>query len=154
MPNVPYCLAVFSFRDASDSVSFFTGYLGTTDVNAARVAAGALGAALGGASKCTLVSYSLTWSTRVNYARGPGPQLGATTGVFVWQTAAVGEYAVTYLPAIKQILIDETSSTGIAINLARPEIISLIAELQNGAWCSPFGNDLTAVDSAFVQFAP
>jgi hypothetical protein len=81
----------------------------------------------------------------------PAPGAGDRTrcGVFVFETTAPGQLAVIVVPGLRPDLVDTT--TPYLVNMANPAILALIAALQSGPWCSPFGYPLANCVAALVE---
>jgi hypothetical protein len=122
---------------------------GTTPINTARAAIQSLLAPLGALTTCAIIGYSISYHTHISDERGDPGAAVWSRGIFIWRTATPSELAITYIPGIKESLVDPTT-----MEIAADSVAGLLSELTSGIWVTPFGYTLSELGAAFVQIEP
>jgi hypothetical protein len=136
-----------SVADASDSIGHFSLW-----IRAAATAAQGQ-AALAQLRSLLPTSCSPAYGI-VRYAMtelDPAPGAGDRTrcGVFLFKTTAPGQLAVVVVPGLRPDLVDTVAP--LQVDMTNPAVLALIAALQSGLWCSPFGYPLADCIAALVE---
>lgn len=86
----------------------------------------------------------------------PSPASNATVaGILIFNTATAGEYAIVEIPGIREeFIIIAGEGAGVQLDTEAPAIADLVTQLVSGAWCNPWGFQLTALAGAMVQIRP
>jgi hypothetical protein len=143
----------FSLVDSSDSIGNMSVWLADgVDLDAA-VAAGATFRGL--VAPCTdavFVRQSVVYSAVVS------PRPIAPTGADSSRVGGLifscdtGELDIIELHGIKdEMLMTTGPGAGLLIDRTNTAIVALVNELISGLWCNPFGYDVLALESAYLQ---
>ncbi len=88
--------------------------------------------------------------TELDAATGGGD--ATRCAVFVFETTTPNQLAVVEIPGLRPELVDTTAPY--LIDMTAPSVVALIAELQSGAWCNPFGYTLSGCVAGLVEIRP
>lgn len=148
----PVAQVVLTWVDGTGTSTTTRHWIGSgTGAAAAIAAAESLAAAAAGLSGCALARVSVTYSSG-NIATEPRGDGSGEAGVFVFDTATAGQYAVVTVPAIPAALHPGLpAGDGVTIAPAAPTVLALVEELVAGPWCNPFGHQLVELAAAYVQ---
>jgi hypothetical protein len=83
--------------------------------------------------------------------QAPGAGDGTRCAVFIFETSAPGQFAVISVPGLRLDLVD--TAEPLRVNRQAPAVAALIAELQFGIWCNPFGYSLTNCIETLVEYS-
>ncbi len=143
----------FSLLDASGSIGNMSLWLKDgVDVAAAQSAAATLRGLVAVATGAVFVRQAIVFSWIELSA--PAPIAGADNSrvgglIFSCDT---GELEIAELHGIKDETIMTTGpGAGLLLDRTNTAIVGLVDELIAGIWCNPFGFDLLALESAYLQ---
>jgi hypothetical protein len=74
------------------------------------------------------------------------------TGVFIFSTEDDNPYAVVEVPGLKDsVLVTTGPGAGVDIDTGNPDAADFIAIVEDGIYCSPFGDDIATIVTAYLQ---
>lgn len=110
-----------------------------------------LAASAAGLSGCRVARVSVTYRDegQSETLRGNGT---GETGVFIFDTATPGQFALVALPAVRlELHPAPPAGDGITIDPTNLAVFNLVERLVNGPWCNPFGHPISALAAAYIQ---
>lgn len=145
---------IYTVRDGTDT-SGLVKFHARAGVEAAAAHAGATQrrGLLAAVTGCVLVRQSVSYS-RIESAPA-APLVGALApfvGVFVFDTATAGQFAVLTVPGLLPALLMTTGcAAGLDVDRTQPAIVALVEHLQSGSFCNPWGYQLGDLVAAYMQ---
>jgi hypothetical protein len=151
--QLPAALLHVSWRDESESLATTRVSLSPIAVAEAIAAAADLVETMRPATGCTCTGYSIVYPYYVSDAPASGPQLRHQVGMFVFRCDGTDQWLTLTVPGIAESLIDP-NPPGVEIITTAPAIQTLVQAVIDGQLCNPFGYQVIALETAFVQFIP
>lgn len=102
-------------------------------------------------SSCTPIAARLTY-TADEQAPAAGAGDSSRCAVLVFETTAADQLAVIAVPGLRPGLVDPADPR--LVHRTAAPVLALIAALQTGIWCNPFGYSLTNCIAALVENKP
>jgi hypothetical protein len=90
--------------------------------------------------------------TELAPAAGAGDRTRCAVFIFETTTAPPAQLAVIVVPGLRPHLVAATTPP--QVDMSNPAVLALIAALQSGLWCSPFGYGLGNCIAALVEIRP
>lgn len=144
---------LFSVLDSSDSIGHMSFWLADgVDLAAAAAAADTIRGLAAACMDCVFVRQSVVFSSVV--APRPSTPTSADhtqVGVLIFSTTG-DEYAIIGIDGLSPATLLTTGpGAGVLIDVTNAGIAALVAALISGDWCNPFGDQLVALESAYLQ---
>jgi nucleoside phosphorylase len=127
-----------------------------TTVAAGRAAADTFTSRVTGLSGTTIDRQFLVYrGAESPMPAAPGPTGLVNAGVFVFSTTTADHYAIVQLPALRpDLLLTTGAGAGLVIDQTAADVIAFTDAMVNGVFCDPFGNQIAALEAAFLQYRP
>lgn len=143
----------FSLLDASDSIGNMSFWLADgVDLAEIESAAATLRSLIAACTDAVFIRQSVVFSA----VESPRPDAGAgadasRVGGLIF-SCDTGELDIIEIHGLKdEMLMTTGPGAGLLIDRTNTAIIDLVAELISDIWCNPFGFDLLALESAYLQ---
>jgi hypothetical protein len=142
-----------TLRDETDSRAAWRVSLRPSTAPAAAAAAAVdLLNRLDALSGCSPTGFSIVYPYHVSDAPASGPQQRHQVALFVFRCDGVDQWLTLTVPGIAETYI--TATPGRVIDTAATPIVNLVQAVIDGQFCNPFGYQVVALETAFVQFVP
>lgn len=143
----------FSLLDASDSIGNMSFWLADgVDLGDIESAAATLRGLIAACSDAVFIRQSVIFPA----VESPHPVAGigadaSRVGGLIF-SCDTGELDIIEVHGLKdEMLMTTGPGAGLLIDRTNPVIVDLVDELTGGIWCNPFGFDLLALESAYLQ---
>lgn len=146
-----------SLVDESGSAAGVHAWMRAGTTVAAGAAGGlALAGAVGDLSGASVLAYHVVYrGVEAPAPSAPGSNPVAGAGVFVFSCAGTDKYAIVVLPAIAgDLLLSSGPGRGILIDATNADVINFVETMIGSGFCNPFGQQLVALETAFLQWRP
>lgn len=154
MPFQARAIVELVWQDISGSTSATVVHLPpSTTYAAADAAATALASVVASMTDCVLVRQ------RIKYTVVRDPSAAAAIGssikrraCFFWTVSDDGPLALIEIPSPKEsIFLSSGPTAGYAVDLSNTDVAAFIAEIIGDSASNIFGNDITAIETAYLQ---